>query len=508
MKKKKESSKNKGSETKKQEEKYEKGRQIKITDHVTSEDFELIKFLGKGGFAEVRLCRQINTGLVFAMKIMEQQHAKTSLFTSPLSKREEIAFKNNPFIVNLHYCFVQYDKYYWIMDYTEGGDLLELLNTKGTFNKTTTRFYIAELSLAIKSIHDLGFAHHDIKPDNILLDGFGHLKLADFGLGTRLVKSDNRNDFNPKISCRRSLPLRQDVPQHIKMSSIDCTPGYAAPEIFLGYGRNEKADWWSVGSVMYECLQGYNPFTTFKVPDRCCSTRPITMRHLRVIKNRTFSHAATLTLNRIRNEDARDLLSHLLCDSRKRYGFKEIRSHLFFKGFNWNITDKKAPFKNEIQKRIKKKGLNYSENYLTLDDIADAESSYIMESLDSEHYSLYPQMYIEKKNNHGGSGICGKTASRGCFKTTNGKKNSYAGNHRLRCNSNDSASTSQKENLTTTTTTTTKTGINRFCNATSIIIPITATPPSKSTHVPKKKSWKSKEDGSMVEGARDSVRFM
>lgn len=68
------------------------------------------------------------------------------------------------------------------MEYLPGGDLMELLILNDTFKEEAAKFYLAELILAVESVHKLNFIHRDLKPDNILIDKQGHLKLADFGL--------------------------------------------------------------------------------------------------------------------------------------------------------------------------------------------------------------------------------------------------------------------------------------------------------------------------------------
>jgi len=148
------------------------------------------------------------------------------------------------------------------------------------------QFYIAETVLAIESIHKLGFIHRDIKPDNILLDARGHVKLSDFGLCTGLKKS-HRTEFyrdlsqinpsdlsssqmadatsNPMDSKRKALSWKKNR-RALAYSTVG-TPDYIAPEVFLQTGYDKSCDWWSLGVIMFEMLIGYPPFCSEKVQD-------------------------------------------------------------------------------------------------------------------------------------------------------------------------------------------------------------------------------------------------
>lgn len=100
------------------------------------------------------------------------------------AERDILAEADNEWVVRLYYSFQDRESLYFVMDYIPGGDMMSLLIRMGVFPEGLACFYVAELTLAIESVHKMGFIHRDIKPDNILIDLDGHIKLTDFGLCT------------------------------------------------------------------------------------------------------------------------------------------------------------------------------------------------------------------------------------------------------------------------------------------------------------------------------------
>lgn len=151
-------------------------------------DYEPIAIIGKGAYGEVRLCRVKATGEIVAMKKMKKSEMKFKNQVKHVkAERDILASANNPWIVGLKHSFQDEDHLYLCMEYLQGGDLMTLLLKKDILNEAEARFYIAEIVLAVDSAHQLNYIHRDLKPDNVLLDQNGHIKLSDFGLCTFAV---------------------------------------------------------------------------------------------------------------------------------------------------------------------------------------------------------------------------------------------------------------------------------------------------------------------------------
>lgn len=148
--------------------------------------FTKLKTIGVGAFGEVTLVQKIDTPhLLYAMKTLKKADVlKRNQVAHVKAERDILAEADNGWVVKLYYSFQDRDNLYFVMDYIPGGDLMSLLIKMGIFSEELARFYIAELTLAVESVHKMGFIHRDIKPDNILIDKEGHIKLTDFGLCT------------------------------------------------------------------------------------------------------------------------------------------------------------------------------------------------------------------------------------------------------------------------------------------------------------------------------------
>ena len=160
--------------------------------------FHKIKTLGVGAFGEVTLVRKKDVHQLYAMKTLRKSEVlKRNQVAHVKAERDILAEADNEWVVKLYYSFQDRDNLYFVMDYVPGGDLMGLLIKLEIFEEPLACFYIGELVLAIESVHKMGFIHRDIKPDNILIDREGHIKLTDFGLCTGFRWTHNSKYYQP-----------------------------------------------------------------------------------------------------------------------------------------------------------------------------------------------------------------------------------------------------------------------------------------------------------------------
>ncbi|TKY62344.1 Serine/threonine-protein kinase CBK1 [Spatholobus suberectus] len=324
------------------------------------DDFELLTMIGKGAFGEVRVCKEKTTGHVYAMKkLKKSEMLRRGQVEHVKAERNLLAEVDSNCIVML-YCSFQDDEYlYLIMEYLPGGDMMTLLMRKDTLTEDEARFYVGQTVLAIESIHKHNYIHRDIKPDNLLLDRYGHLRLSDFGLckpldcstleETDFSTSQNANGFTqndehatPKRTQQEQLQHWQNNRRTLAYSTVG-TPDYIAPEVLLKKGYGMECDWWSLGAIMYEMLVGYPPFYSDD-PMSTCRKIVNWKSHLK------FPEEVRLSL------EAKDLISKLLCNVNQRLGSNgadEIKTHSFFNGVEWEkLYQMEAAFIPEVNDEL------------------------------------------------------------------------------------------------------------------------------------------------------------
>ncbi|GER35399.1 protein kinase [Striga asiatica] len=340
------------------------------------DDFELLTIIGRGAFGEVRLCREKKSGNIYAMKkLKKSEMLSRGQVEHVRAERNLLAEVDSHFIVKLYYSFQDAEYLYLVMEYLPGGDMMTLLMREDTLSESMAKFYIAQSVLAIESIHKHNYIHRDIKPDNLLLDKDGHMKLSDFGLckplDCRTLSTVNENEAMDDENIREPMDIDGRFPdaangsnwkspreqlQHWqmnrrKLTMLRCflalfigssckplriiselafstvgTPDYIAPEVLLKKGYGVECDWWSLGAIMYEMLVGYPPFYSDD-PMTTCRKIVHWRNHLK------FPEDAKLSL------EAKDLICRLLCDVEHRLGTggaAQIKAHPWFMGIEWD----------------------------------------------------------------------------------------------------------------------------------------------------------------------------
>jgi len=301
------------------------GIKLKVTD------FQKLKLLGKGSFGEVYLVKFKKNNKLYAMKILDkndiiekhqEEHTKI--------ERDLLTRINCPFIVNIKFAFQDKDNLYIITDFMQGGELFFHLHKEKRFKDEKAKFYIIEIILAIEYLHKNKMLYRDLKPENVLIDTNGHIKLTDFGLSKIIQK--------PKE----------------KAYTICGTPQYLAPEVLSDKGYDCTVDWWSLGCVLYELLVGRSPFRIL----------------LGDSLNEDFYKKKILIPDYV-SDEAQDLITKLLIiNPLKRLGYGEdgaykIKQHPYFKGINWDDAwnlKLKPPF---IPNLSNETDLKYFDNMIT-----------------------------------------------------------------------------------------------------------------------------------------------
>jgi serine/threonine kinase 38 len=334
------------------------------------DDFIMLRLIGKGAFGQVRLVKKKDTGEVLAMKTMVKEAMVLKNQVQHIREERNIlveAGSDNPWLVQLHFSFQDKHNLYLLMEFLPGGDLMGLLMRLDTLTEDATKFYAAEAILAIDSVHALGYIHRDLKPDNLLLDWRGHVKLTDLGLckkvdGEVLPGMDrgpsgpppNTNISNISAATAAAASTTTGTTAQRKQSfvrdrkqaySTVGTPDYIAPEVLAQQGYGMACDWWSLGVILYECIFGSPPFYAEEAMSTCRNI-------LNWKTSLQFEKEKQSTLS----GECINFLQRLLCDEKDRLGHKgssEIKSHSWFKNIDFTkIKDIQAPHVPRFSKPV------------------------------------------------------------------------------------------------------------------------------------------------------------
>ena len=307
----------------------ESAKYRKLREKQSIRDYTSLAIIGRGAFGEVHVCREKKTGQIVAVKKIRKDVLKIK--NQVIHVRNEQLFMSkvkSPWIVELKASFQEDDYLYLVMEYLPGGDFMNLLIKKDILTEDEAKFYTAELILAIENIHKLDCIHRDIKPDNVLIDKTGHIKLSDFGLAKVSPKI-----FEINYNNNENIDFKPDT--HQKNYSCVGTAYYVAPEVLKKKGYGPEVDGWSVGVIFFEMLFGYAPFHS-KETNQVCHKVLNWQKYLVIPSKIKIS------------KEAEDLIWKLINNSNQRLGIggaEEIKKHPFFKDVDWdNIRNTKAPF--------------------------------------------------------------------------------------------------------------------------------------------------------------------
>lgn len=272
-------------------------------------DFQLRATVGTGTFGRVRLATLDLPGskseVPIALKIMKKSEIiRLKQVEHVKAEKQILSMVTHPFVVNLIAAFQDERRVVMVLEYVNGGELFSYLRQEGRLPIDSARFYSAEIVCAFEHLHSLNIVYRDLKPENLLIDSGGHLKIADFGFA--------------KVVEKRTWTL--------------CgTPEYLAPEIIQSKGHGKPVDWWALGILIFEMLAGYPPFfddNPFGIYQKVLAGKISFPRHFDV--------------------KPKELIKRLLtADRTKRYGClrggaDDVKKHKWYKEINWETVPNRA----------------------------------------------------------------------------------------------------------------------------------------------------------------------
>eukprot|EP00127_Corallochytrium_limacisporum_P002308 Clim_evm96s109 gene=Clim_evmTU96s109 len=269
---------------------------------ISVDSFELLRTIGIGTFGRVILAQEKKYGGYFAVKMMHKEHiVRMKQVEHFNSERKLLSTIRSPFIVRMFANFQDSQRLYFVLEYVAGGELFTHLRRAGRFLPNVARFYIAELTSALDSLHSQNIIYRDLKPENLLLDFRGHVKITDFGFAKHVVD---------------------------RTWTLCGTPEYLAPEIIQSQGHGKAVDWWALGILTYEMLVGYPPFVdsnTFRIYEKILSAPVSFPSHIEETSKQFISELLT--------RDPTQRIGALVD------GVDDVKQHPFFGGLDWRMVD-------------------------------------------------------------------------------------------------------------------------------------------------------------------------
>uniref|UniRef100_A0AAX7V0L8 G protein-coupled receptor kinase n=1 Tax=Astatotilapia calliptera TaxID=8154 RepID=A0AAX7V0L8_ASTCA len=315
---------------------------------VTKNTFRQYRVLGKGGFGEVCACQVRATGKMYACKKLEKKRIKKRKGESMALNEKQILEKvNSRFVVSLAYAYETKDALCLVLTLMNGGDLKFHIYHMGDagFDEKRAIFYTAEICCGLEDLHRERIVYRDLKPENILLDDHGHIRISDLGLAVH-------------------------VPEGETIKGRVGTVGYMSPEVVKNERYTLSPDWWALGCLLYEMIEGQSPFQQRKKKIK----REEVERLVREVEEEYSSKFS---------EDAKSLCKMLLAkDPTERLGClgggaTEVKAHPIFRSINFKRLEAgmlQTPF------------------------IPDPQAIYCKDVLDIEQFSTVKGVELEPKD--------------------------------------------------------------------------------------------------------------
>jgi len=280
------------------------------------EDLEVKNTLGCGAFGRVKLCRLPRTDQFFALKCQAKRSiVESGLQEHVLNEMRVMRKINHPYIAKLYSALQDRQYIYFVLELLQGGELFTHLRNRGKLTEQTARFYAATVVYAFSTLHAKKIAYRDLKPENLVMDSHGYVKLVDFGLAKQLLSG--------------------------KTWTLCGTPDYLAPEIILNEGHDLAVDYWALGVLIFEMVVGAPPFYAedpMEVYEKILSGNP----SMPTFFTRNLSD---LIKKLLRSQQGKRL-------GNTRGGTAAVVKHKWFSSFDWasiETGEAKAPYMPSIK---------------------------------------------------------------------------------------------------------------------------------------------------------------
>ncbi|GIL52865.1 hypothetical protein Vafri_8639 [Volvox africanus] len=283
-------------------------------------ELEFHRIIGTGQFGLVRVVRNIKTNEVYALKVMHKAPIVESKQIEHVINERKILEEAcaHPFCVRICGAYQDRSSLYLLQEWVPGGELFHHLDVEGAFDEPTAMFYAANVLLALEFLHNKGIVYRDLKPENLLLDTQGYIKMADFGFAKYIAGE--------------------------KTFTICGTPDYQAPEVIMRRGTTKAADYWALGVLIFEMLVGDPPFKSLTGDPWDTFRRTLSGRFY--VPNFISDQAADLIFKLLQvNPDKR-------LGSDRRLGADEIKRHRWFSRIDWKALEQRrlpAPFRPRVR---------------------------------------------------------------------------------------------------------------------------------------------------------------